>query len=154
MCGRPPRVQGFYAAVTGLVDCGHVSGLCVRSGRPLAQMGCADRVPKHFGDVAHHRVPRSIPILGSTDRHLAAFLASARRVAMVSGLGRLWPAVDLAARHHGPQDAGHLVGQRHGPAASFLGRRASRLTSHGEPRPGLANWITAVAPRKDRKSVV
>jgi len=31
MCGRPPRVQGFYAAETGLVDCGHVSGLCVRS---------------------------------------------------------------------------------------------------------------------------
>src|ERR1700704_4759587 len=49
-------------------------------------MGYADRAPKHSGDVEHHRVPRSVPILGSTDRHLAAVLASARQVLMASGL--------------------------------------------------------------------
>jgi len=65
-------------AATGLVDCGHVSGLCVRLYRPLAQMGFADRVPNTFAMLEHHRIPRSVPTLGSTDRHLAAFLASAR----------------------------------------------------------------------------
>src|SRR5260221_4569017 len=50
-------------------------------------MGYADRAPKHSGDVEHHRVPRSVPILGSIDRHLAAVLASARQVLMASGLG-------------------------------------------------------------------
>jgi hypothetical protein len=30
LCGRPPPRKGFFAAGTGLVDCGHVSGLGVR----------------------------------------------------------------------------------------------------------------------------
>src|SRR5216684_3516326 len=71
-----PGLQGLAARI-GLVDCGHVSGLCVRSDRPLAQMGYADRVPNIFAMSEHHGVPRGVPILGSTDRHLAAFLASA-----------------------------------------------------------------------------
>jgi hypothetical protein len=75
-----PRLARSFAAERGLVDCGHVSGLCVRSERPLAQMGCADRVPNIVAMSEHHWVPRGVPILGSTDRHLAAFLASARWV--------------------------------------------------------------------------
>src|SRR6516165_10793330 len=64
-----------------LVDCGHMSGLCVRHGWPLAQMGCADRVPNTaVMSKKHHCVPRVVPILGPTDRHLAAVLASARAV--------------------------------------------------------------------------
>jgi hypothetical protein len=45
-----PGLQGL-AARMGLVDCGHVSGLCVRSDRPLAQMRFADQVPEHERDV-------------------------------------------------------------------------------------------------------
>src|SRR5713226_645723 len=79
MCGRPPGCKDF-AARTGLVGCGHVSGLYVRSDRPLAQMGYADRVPNRAVTLERHWIPRAVPILGSTDRHLAAFLASARWV--------------------------------------------------------------------------
>src|SRR6266568_5557652 len=36
-------------------------------------------------------------------------------------------------------------------AASFRGRRASNWMSQGEARPGLANWITVVAPSTKRR---
>src|SRR5262249_55574081 len=73
-----PASQGFVAAGTGLVDCGHVSGLGVRPCRPRAQMGYADRVPNITAGSTPQRVSRGVPILGSTDRHLAAVPASAR----------------------------------------------------------------------------
>src|SRR6516225_9113935 len=42
-------------------------------------MGCADRVPNKNMMSKHQRIPRGVPILGSTDCHLAAaVLASAR----------------------------------------------------------------------------
>src|SRR5712692_4919385 len=113
-------------------------------------MGCADRVPNIFAMSEHHRIPRSVPILGSTDRHLAAFLASARSGyggGQASGL--FWMPVGLTAHHHGPQDAGHprpAPGQAllaSATAASFLGLRASNPRSHGEARPALACWMTA-----------
>ena len=120
--------------MTGLVDCGHVSGLYVRSDRPLAQMGCADRVPNIVAMSEHHRVPRGVPLLGSTDRHLAAFLASARSGSHGEpASGRLWLAVSFAAHHHGPQDAGHLVGQRDRRELFRLAREQSQ-----EPRRGAA----------------
>ena|SRR5437763_13801010 len=53
-----------------LVDCGHMSGLCVRHGWPLAQMGFADRIPNTNMMSEHRWVPRGVPILGPTDRHL------------------------------------------------------------------------------------
>jgi len=37
MCGRPPVCK--VGSTTGLVDCDHVSGLCVRSGGPQAMCG-------------------------------------------------------------------------------------------------------------------
>jgi len=74
-----PRLARPAARNDVLVDCSHMSGLCVRHGWPLAQMGCADRVSNTaVMSKKHHRVPRVIPILGPTDRHLAAVLASAR----------------------------------------------------------------------------
>ena len=65
-------------------------------------MGYADRVPNRDVMSEHQRVPRVVPILGSTDDHLAAAVlarfgcARSRRRAG-SGLRR--PAVGLAARH-------------------------------------------------------
>ncbi len=60
--------------------------------------------------------------------------------------------VGFAAHHHGPDDAGHprpAPGQAllaNATAASFFGLRASNSNSHGEARPLLACWMTAVAP--------
>src|SRR6516225_12079380 len=63
-----PRLARPAARNDVLVDCGHMSGLCVRHGWPLAQMGCADWVPNTaVMSKKHHCVPRVIPILG-TDR--------------------------------------------------------------------------------------
>ena len=81
-----PRLARPAARMTVLVDCGHMSGLCVRRGWPLAQMGYADRVPNMKMVSEHHWVPRVVPILGPTDRHLAVVLASARAVWPVCGL--------------------------------------------------------------------
>ena len=68
----------------------------VRGTWPLAQMGYADRVPNKKMMSEHRWVPRGVPILGPTDRHLAAVLASQSGGA-VSGSGRLRPVVEFAA---------------------------------------------------------
>src|SRR5205823_2588003 len=107
-----PALQGLAARMTVLVDCGHMSGLCVRHEWPLAQMGYADRVPNREVMSEHRWVPRVVPILGPTDRHLAVSLQAPEAVVRVSGSGRLRSAVEFAAHQHGPDDAGHLVGQR------------------------------------------
>src|SRR5216683_5016459 len=118
-------------------------------------MGYADRVPNRAVMSEHQRIPRVVPILGSTDRHLAAaVLASARctRYRWWAGSGLLRTSVGLAAHHHGPDDAGHprpAPGQAllaSATAASFFGLRASNPRSHAGARPGLACWMTAVAP--------
>src|SRR6266851_3335665 len=118
-------------------------------------MGYADRVPNSAVMSEHQRIPRVVPILGSTDRHLAAaVLASARctRYRWWAGSGLLRTSVGLAAHHHGPDDAGHprpAPGQAllaSATAASFFGLRASNPRSHAEARPALACRITAVAP--------
>jgi hypothetical protein len=62
-----------------LVGCGHMSGLWMRHGGPLAQMGCADRAPNILTVSEHRWIPRVVSILGSTDCHLAA-LACKRQV--------------------------------------------------------------------------
>src|SRR5438105_5569623 len=85
-------------------------------------MGCADRAPNTSVMSEHHWIPRVVPILGSTDGHLAvAVLARSRcssgarcaccRWRTGSGLVRL--PVSLAAHHHGPDDASPSVRQRH-----------------------------------------
>src|SRR6266851_2024350 len=118
-------------------------------------MGYADRVPNSAVMSEHQRIPRVVPILGSTDRHLAAaVLASARctRYRWWAGSGLLRTSVGLAAHHHGPDDTGHprpAPGQAllaSATAASFFGLRASNPRSHAGARPGLACWMTAVAP--------
>src|SRR5260370_37460189 len=47
------------------------AGFCGAVVSPLAQMGYADRVPNMLVMSKHHWVPRVVPILGSTDYHLA-----------------------------------------------------------------------------------
>src|SRR5713101_5379319 len=118
-------------------------------------MGYADRDPNRAVMSEHQWIPRVVPILGSTDRHLAAaVLASARctRYRWWAGSGLLRTSVGLAAHHHGPDDTGHprpAPGQAllaSATAASFFGLRANNPRSHAEARPGLACWMTAVAP--------
>jgi len=118
-------------------------------------MGYADRVPNRDVMSEHQRVPRGIPILGSTDCHLAVLSLPGSGVPGLAGWrgsGLRRPAVGLAAHHHGPDDAGHprpAPGQAllaSATAATFFGLRASKAKSHGAVRPGLAARITAVAP--------
>jgi hypothetical protein len=45
MCGRRLIGKSFFDVSAALVGCGHVSGLFVRRGWPLALMLCADRIP-------------------------------------------------------------------------------------------------------------
>ena len=75
-------------------------------------MGYADRTPNITVGSTPQRVSRGVPILGSTDRHLAAVLATPGQNALSALLGRKRPAIKLTAHHHGPERPGHLVGQR------------------------------------------
>jgi hypothetical protein len=45
MCGRRLISKSFFNVAAALVGCGHVSGLFVRRGWPLALMLSADQVP-------------------------------------------------------------------------------------------------------------
>jgi hypothetical protein len=45
MCGRRRIDKSFFDVDAALVGCGHVSGLLMRRGWPLALMLCADQVP-------------------------------------------------------------------------------------------------------------
>jgi hypothetical protein len=45
MCGRRLIDKSFFDIDAALVGCGHVSGLLMRHGWPLALMLCADQVP-------------------------------------------------------------------------------------------------------------
>ena len=66
-------------------------------------MGYADRTPNITVGSTPPRVSRGVPILGSTDRHLAAVLANARseRGGRALRLGRKRPAINLTTHHHG-----------------------------------------------------
>src|SRR5712692_8445264 len=107
-------------------------------------MGYADRVPNRAVMSKHQWIPRVVPILGSTDCHLAAAVLTRARCRWRAGSGLLRTPVSLAAHHHGPDDAGHLVGQR--DRRQLLWLRASNPSSHGDARPVLACLMTAVAP--------
>src|SRR3982751_5456650 len=50
ICGRPPARKGG-AAATGLVGCGHMSGLCDAVGMTAGPDGLRGSGPKHEGDV-------------------------------------------------------------------------------------------------------
>src|SRR5260370_2527187 len=147
--GRDPYVDGpglqGRCSCDGLVDCGHMSGpplsrgqaFVVRSARPLAQMGYADRVPNISVMSKHHWVPRVVPILGSTDCHLAAAVLASARSRWWAGSGLLRMPVGLAADHHGPDDAGHLVGQRDRRELLWLAPQQSQDPRRGAARFGL-----------------
>src|SRR5437016_13965401 len=95
-------------------------------------MGYADRVPNRDMMSEHQRVPRGVPILGSTDYHLAVAVLARFRCAR----SRWWPgsclnrpAIGLAAHHHGPDDAGPLVAQRDRRELLRLARPATRTAT-------------------------
>src|SRR5258708_4608440 len=99
-------------------------------------MGYADRVPNRAVMSEHQWIPRGVPILGSTDRHLAAAVLARSRCARYrwrAGSGVLRTPVGFAAHHHGPDDAGHLVGQRDCRQLLWLARQQFQ-----EPRRGAA----------------
>src|SRR5437773_7953037 len=120
-------------------------------------MGYADRVPNRDMMSEHQRVPRGVPILGSTDYHLAVAVLARFRCAR----SRWWagsslhrPAIGLAAHHHGPDDACHLVGQRDRrellrlarPATPTATARCGRVWRPGSPR-SPRSPATAAGPR-------
>src|SRR6267142_3440911 len=95
-------------------------------------MGYADRVPNRAVMSEHQPVPRVVPILGSTDYHLAVAViarSSGVRCRWRAGSSLLWTPVYLAAHHHGPDDTGHFVGQRDRCELFWLARQQSQ-----EPR--------------------
>src|SRR5260370_20251095 len=100
-------------------------------------MGYADRVPNISVTSKHHWVPRVVPILGSTDCHLAAAVLASARSRWWAGSGLLRTPVGLAADHHGPDDAGHLVGQRDRRELLWLARQQSQDPRRGAARFGL-----------------
>src|SRR4029077_2002458 len=96
-------------------------------------MGYADRVPNISVMSKHQWVPRVVPVLGSTDCHLAAVLARARSRRW-AGSGYRRTAVGLAAHHHGPDDAGHFVGQRKRGDLLWLARQQFQQPGRAAPR--------------------
>src|SRR5947207_14033956 len=97
-------------------------------------MGYADRVPNMNVMSKHHWVPRVVPILGSTDCHLSAAVLAGARYRWRAGSGLLGTPVGLAAHHHGPDDAGHLVGQRDRRELLGLARQQFEEPCGGSPR--------------------
>ena len=115
-------------------------------------MGYADRVPNRDVMSEHQRVPRVVPILGSTDDHLAAALLARFECAR----SRWWAGSGLRR----PAQASPLTIMARtmraillasATAATFFGLRACNPMSHGAVRPGLAARITAVAPITSRR---
>src|ERR1700722_359558 len=116
-----------------------MSGLFDAVVRPLAQMGFADRVPNMHATSKRRWVPRVVPILGSTDCHLAAAALVGARLSLGKGSNGHRRAVDLAARHHRPQDAGYFVGERHGGELFGLARQQLEEPRRGSTRFGGAD---------------
>src|SRR6202048_4357588 len=109
-------------------------------------MGYADRVPNRAVVSEHKPVPRVVPILGSTDYHLAVAV-----LARSSGVRCRWRAqASCGRRYTSPliimAQMTRAILLASATAASFFGLRASNPKSHGEARPLLARWMTAVAP--------
>src|SRR5260370_13187243 len=103
-------------------------------------MGYGERVRNMNVMSKHQRLPRVVPILGSIDRHLAAaVLARGRciRYRWWASSGLLRMPVGFAAHHHGPEDAGHLVGQRDRRKLLRLARQQSKEPRRGAARLGL-----------------
>ena len=138
-----PVSQGGCAAAMALVGCSHMSGLLwLRSDDRWPRW--VTRIGSQTGTVMseHHRTPRGVPILGSTDCHLAVAVLARLKCArsrwwVGSGLRRL--AVGLAAHHHGPDDTGHLVGQRHRRQLLRLARQQGQQPQRSAARLGGAD---------------
>jgi hypothetical protein len=111
MCGRP---SGFKGSVCRKLVAGTSAVMCpaLRCGnKTAAQMASASKPSTRL---RRRHAPSDGPgcLARRFDRSPSS--AVALSPSMASGSAhRLWP-VSFAARHHGPHDTGHLVGQRHG----------------------------------------
>ena len=104
-------------------------------------MGRADRIPNRAVMSTHRWIPRAVPILGLTDRHLAAVPASARTAAvgfrLASHSCRDRMAVNLAAHQHSPHDARNRLPPRPDRRLSVARpRHPASASSAGDATPG------------------
>ena len=125
MCGRRPIDKSFLTLVQ-LVGCGHVSGLFVRHGWPLALMLSANQVPiqlAHSNDaLTLTGSPGSRTTVSALRRHALANSFSCPLSNLCRSRHYLRFLEPLAAHHHRPGHASDLVGERNG---SHFGRPAS-----------------------------
>src|SRR5712671_6360493 len=107
-------------------------------------MGYADRVPNRAVMSEHQPVPRVVPILGSTDYHLAVAVLARSSRCQVSGVGGGRAQASCGRRYTSPliimAQMTRAILLASATAASFFGLRASNPKSHGETRPLLARW--------------
>src|SRR6267154_1309493 len=99
-------------------------------------MGYADRVPNRDVMSEHQRVPRVVPILGSTDDHLAAALLArfeCARSRWWAGSGLRRPAVE-SSRGVMPTQAAKRRPERKALAS---GTSSAKLTPPIGPIPGI-----------------
>jgi hypothetical protein len=138
------RVQGLVAQkLGGGYECGHVSGLSVRS-MTAAQMVSASepstRLRRHDAPVEGTGY-----LARGFDQLPCSAIAPSPETASLSGRRRPVP-VRLSARHHGPHDTGHLVGQGHRHQLARPALQQAQQPLAGQRWPGLASRTTAVAP--------
>jgi hypothetical protein len=95
----------------------------------------------------HQPVPRVVPIL---DRPITILLSLSLLAPVVSGVGGGRAQASCGRRYTSPliimAQMTRAILLASATAASFFGLRASNPKSHGEARPLLARWMTAVAP--------
>lgn len=88
--------------------CGHVSGLLARP-MTAGPDEVRERAPNKLAASGAVESRGVLPLVGPTDRHLAS-LPFSRGTGARSGHRRR-RAISCSTLHHGPHDAGHLVGQ-------------------------------------------
>jgi hypothetical protein len=89
ICGRPPSRKGWQRAMVWSIAVICPAFVRGADGR-WPRWGYADRVPNMAVMSKHRWVPRVVPILGPTDHHLAAVLASTRAVLTVKDASSLF----------------------------------------------------------------
>lgn len=142
----PSGARGKFV-LTGREGCIHVSGPLLR---PLALMNSADRRPNHLTALGGAWSPWVWPIPGpaGSSSRLTTLAHPPRRAIRrrrgECGLRRARRRVGHSPRHHHPNDARGLVGQRRsGQLCRLALQRLRRPTTAGALR---ASRITAVAP--------
>src|SRR5262249_5759258 len=135
--------QELSNVAAALVGCGHVSGLLMRRGKPLALMLCADRVPIKTTHFKVRWPKRVLPIPGTTVSALRRHaLANWCIHAASNSFGSLY----LSLRTMMAQ-AIRAILLASATAATFAGRRAITRVSQGRVVPYCRAYrMTAIAP--------